>query len=421
MTAADGLLRPPSILPEVKRLEELLHELLGSRKELPSAQPYNRDAVRSYLRQRVFGSSGVMHQMSKAEAAELTNFAGNILNRGALHKELLQIIDKMAEEMTTQPEQLPNNEGGVYDQESRSDAQISPSTKQTCLVETQPLTQIQNLQVSSDQMPTRSMSFEPHMVIDMAKADPTPPQFRPLYQLITGPNGQTQLQQVHIPPESPSCYNSNIQTIPHSTPLNQPQEPSLASSAMPLRRRPMPPPPPGMRPASWRRLAPLALHTGALADFERSSSSRLPPFGAHAASSSMANLHNTEWANRFGLEIPISPAVPYLPYRPGSDAMYPFTVGGSSIGLQDLTRHGTPSFSVLTNKAVIPFVESAKEMKPAEWGVVKIGNVSYTRGNFSWKSLLPFLFAFRTSQWVYLVSAISFHRLQGSFFLHSSD
>ncbi len=68
--------------------------------------------------------------------------------------------------------------------------------------------------------------------------------------------------------------------------------------------------------------------------------------------------------------------VPLLPYRPGSDDMYPHaTAEGSSVRLQELQRQG-PTYEIASQPENFPFIESARRARPAEWGVMKIGNVS---------------------------------------------
>ena len=68
--------------------------------------------------------------------------------------------------------------------------------------------------------------------------------------------------------------------------------------------------------------------------------------------------------------------LPVLPYQPGTDTMYPRSFGGASVRLQELTRNGQPAYETATNAANLPFVETAREAKPAEWGVLRVGNVS---------------------------------------------
>lgn len=72
----------------------------------------------------------------------------------------------------------------------------------------------------------------------------------------------------------------------------------------------------------------------------------------------------------------VVPEVALLPYRPGSDDMYPHSIGGMSVRLQELTRNGNPSFAAASMPDIIPFAENARHAKVAEWGVLKIGNVS---------------------------------------------
>lgn len=72
----------------------------------------------------------------------------------------------------------------------------------------------------------------------------------------------------------------------------------------------------------------------------------------------------------------VTPAVRPLPYQAGSDITKPQGGRASNVKLKDLTRHGKPSFAIATNDGIVPFVQNAKESKPAQWGVVKVSNVS---------------------------------------------
>ncbi|KAL9599227.1 MAG: hypothetical protein Q9179_003630 [Wetmoreana sp. 5 TL-2023] len=75
----------------------------------------------------------------------------------------------------------------------------------------------------------------------------------------------------------------------------------------------------------------------------------------------------------------VIPEVAQLPYRPGSDDMFPHSIGGMSVRLQELTRNGNPSFAAATRPETLPFVESARQSRVAEWGVLRIVNVSNQR------------------------------------------
>ena len=108
-----------------------------------------------------------------------------------------------------------------------------------------------------------------------------------------------------------------------------------------------------------------------------------PPAG-RVANTSL--LQNVQWANRLGGSPAPShspskytsqqPAMPTLQYRPGSDDMFPRNVGGTSVKLQELTRKGPPDMHGATSEENSPFAETARERQPANWGVMKVGNVS---------------------------------------------
>lgn len=87
----------------------------------------------------------------------------------------------------------------------------------------------------------------------------------------------------------------------------------------------------------------------------------------------------TEWQNRFSPQPNVVPDLPSLPYRAGSDVMYPKSTGGSSIRFQNITRDTPPNIDVVAAEENIPFMETAKLTKPSEWGVLKIANVRERR------------------------------------------
>ena len=104
-----------------------------------------------------------------------------------------------------------------------------------------------------------------------------------------------------------------------------------------------------------------------------------PPTPPGAPSWSAIARRATEGNNRVGERVNSAAPTPDLavmPYRAGSDTMYPINSGGTSPQLQDLTRQGDPSFKTITDPDNIPFEETARDTKPAQWGVMKIGNVS---------------------------------------------
>ena len=124
------------------------------------------------------------------------------------------------------------------------------------------------------------------------------------------------------------------------------------------------------RPPASTRVAPLFAQTTAWQS----------PQSARVRQTPGAILQNPEWQNRFGPQPVVAPDLPLLPYRSGSDEMYPRQTGGASIRFQNLTRNGPLSFRTASADENVPFVETARSTKPAEWGVMKIGNVSKKGG-----------------------------------------
>ena len=129
---------------------------------------------------------------------------------------------------------------------------------------------------------------------------------------------------------------------------------------------PLPSNRPYARPPATTRIAPLYAHTTAFHT----------PAVAQARQLPGALQQISEWQNRFGPQPTVKPDIPSLPYRAGSDVMFPHAFGGASIRLQNLTRENPPSVDTVSAEENIPFIETARLTKPAEWGVLKIGNVS---------------------------------------------
>ena len=102
----------------------------------------------------------------------------------------------------------------------------------------------------------------------------------------------------------------------------------------------------------------------------------VPSLSQDRVSSSISLQNHHEWRNRFGLVPAIKPDIPVMAYRPGSDDMRPHPGNGPSMALQNLTRHPVPTFEEARDSKNLPFTEIAKEVKPPEWGVLKIANVS---------------------------------------------
>ncbi|KAL8824874.1 MAG: hypothetical protein Q9191_004766, partial [Dirinaria sp. TL-2023a] len=69
-----------------------------------------------------------------------------------------------------------------------------------------------------------------------------------------------------------------------------------------------------------------------------------------------------------------TPDLAPMPYRAGTDPVRPEGETGPSEELKAITSKGDSSFETVTDPENIVFSETARESKPARWGVVRIGN-----------------------------------------------
>lgn len=128
-------------------------------------------------------------------------------------------------------------------------------------------------------------------------------------------------------------------------------------------------------PAAGARIAPLFAEKFAPQDPRSAQTRELPT----------AIIQNTEWQNRYGRQPAVVPDVPVLPYRPGSDTMYPRSTGTASVRFQNLTRDDPPNRHVATAEENVPFAEIARNSQPGKWGVMKVCNVSIRDYGIVWR------------------------------------
>lgn len=94
----------------------------------------------------------------------------------------------------------------------------------------------------------------------------------------------------------------------------------------------------------------------------------------------LSGVFNNSWESPAGKgmsPVTFSPALPLAPYRQFLDMTFPQAQGGyHGIFGQQVLHNGKPSYEVAISPEFLPFFEATKSMKPAEWGVIKIGSVS---------------------------------------------
>jgi len=167
--------------------------------------------------------------------------------------------------------------------------------------------------------------------------------------------------------------------LPYANPWQQPYAQYASAYGQPPMGAYVPPPMPNAhihaRPPATNRVARLFAQAG-LPTLETTQARPYP--------------QNAEWQNRYAIQPSVVPDVPILPYRVGSDDMYPHPTGTASFRYQNLTRTNPLSVDLATAEENVPFAENARLTKPPPWGVMKIGNVSLEHldrcGQYDWSS-----------------------------------
>jgi len=104
-----------------------------------------------------------------------------------------------------------------------------------------------------------------------------------------------------------------------------------------------------------------------------------PPQGGSATSSSASIQPITQWGNRFGNKVRTGDPIPnlqILPYLANVNVEQRSINPGPSQQLQNLVNQGAPAAPAMTNVTNMPFVDNASGSRAAQWGVMRIGNVS---------------------------------------------
>ncbi|KAL8661985.1 MAG: hypothetical protein Q9202_005111 [Teloschistes flavicans] len=444
--------RAHTSVAELDQLMSTLIELRGDGDTLPSMNHYDRDNLRQFLYQRIFGTTDGSSRLSRAKPSGLIDVAGALVSRQHLHDEIIHFLEDQLDSMTSSPglqraraatresHQAPTHNhnprqfGAARDviglqenEKGRPGFVPSPSSGvqgrgQTVHL-TSPVPELQGLSLGEPQpsmaaprthQPLTNVGIAPvpHLPLQQhvqfnpfaqgfnpgpqglshVQYGPSPidlqqqqylaylhyqqqrAQQSPLYPpnlvisrngMVSGPNPLMAPSVTFVPGRPGMAQNGPILPYgPQFLPGNTFTGPQFAGPMMPgifMPNSPMSfgPFPPNL--SSWS--APRTQHS-----FTRQS--QFPPHMQLPTSrtSSPAN-HSRR---------PVIPVVPSLPYRAGSDDMYPVSVGGMSVRLQELTRDGQPSCAKAFDPRYLPFVENAREAKVAEWGVMKISNIPYS-------------------------------------------
>ena len=407
----------------------------GSAPWLRGVRSCGRQQLREHIYQAVFGSVDGNPQLSTADAALYLRVDNQWITLGALRQDLFDIIESMVDEMT----ESVTSPGDAQEHPTSQEAPVSTGGMQSSALEEIPLLKSSAGHIESTSLhrprvlsPTENQRWNVaslnrangqeslpynHPVSSGLSKPSVGTEVAPYQQQLVGANPQLLPQ--HVPhraifPDSVHLHgqmpmqqwvHQGLGSLTHSPGMHRiPSMPGLAyyvpypmvpqmHTGFPIYSQSQYPGVfvqtpvaqqhytashgyasvgfPGVNAGSRSLFAPESVQRGPNYPRQHQETQR-----ASATYHNGASSRNAEWSNRFGRPSSVQPSL--LPYRPGSDDMFPQNaVEGASVKLQELTRHGQPSYAMATSREVVPFAETARNTKPAGWGVVKIGNVCF--------------------------------------------
>ncbi|KAL8690252.1 MAG: hypothetical protein Q9218_004261 [Villophora microphyllina] len=434
--------RPHSSVVELDQLMSTLIELRGDGDTLPSMQHYGRGKLRQILYQRVFGSDDGSSRLSRANPTGLIDVAGTLVPRQHLHDEIVCFLEDQLNAMTNSPElrragpavregDLPQHNhtthqfdghGEFIEQQEhnlgRPSIEPSPAMVSQAHVQTDrgpsPMPNLKGLNLGEPQNATAPIDISHQPMINPGisqlpnfsqqqafqpgswmQGGHLPQGLAPLpygqslmeiqqQQYIAYLQQQAQQSMTSIPPNLVISRNGMV-SGPH--PLTAPSVtfiPGRQGMAQPGQLLPYGQPfLPGQNFAGPQYAGPMMP-----GNFMPNPQMVFNPYLSNTSTWSAPRLHSSLGRQFLTSSRTSSPANPHrrhvvpevapLPYRPGSDDMYPHAIGGMSVKMQELTRDGQPSFATASDPKYLPFAENAREAKVAEWGVMKITNIPYS-------------------------------------------
>ncbi|KAL8839443.1 MAG: hypothetical protein Q9176_004439 [Flavoplaca citrina] len=405
-------------VPELERLMMTMLNLRGDNNGLLSIDHSGRDTVRQYMYEQIFDAGDGSSRLSKDNPESLVNVGGELMTRQALHHQIMCFLEDKLEDMIRSPSpQVSTPEAEFQSAKThRPQASIHLTLPETSLsgqqeespsisgFEALSLGQQQGApqqawQASTDvgipNMSSQGQPREPHRVSPGLSDDGY--QNLPYGQLqygmvphqlhgslspqLVGPHGLFYGNPYAAPPMASMGFYHGGQAVPNVGPtmpygapyMQMPQQgnPVSLPHAMPNQQMIMNPyqqqigrGPSNMMPLPPSQWTPVPGYLGSVyASMNR-------------AQSPLIRNPNSAFQARIGRSVVSEVAL--LPYRPGSDDMFPYGQQGGSVQLQELTRNGGPTYDQAIQLDILPFAENARKAKPAEWGVLRIGNIPYT-------------------------------------------
>ena len=380
-------------------------------------RPYQPHQLRGQLYQAVFGNENGDPQLTRQEAAFVLCVDGSLITLAELRRDLLNVIELMIQEMTNPNSSPPQTQDHRRPHEAEASVGGAQSSSWNITKARVPQAPARNnsLELDSErvagpvdtQSPSSELQDQPPGTRVGLKyhRQPINAAPRPLLAaashspVLPGPVNQADqnsMQQWNFQGFGAPSYHPCMQNVPPAPafayyipyPMVPPMQGGYPMYGRPQYHNTFIQPPASQQqyiaPQAYPSIAASGVNAASHALFVPETSQQASIFQrqhqeTHRASSTYhvgANSRNAEWSNRVGRQGSVQPSLPLLPYRPGADDMCPKKVGGASVRLQELTRNGQPSYAMATSREIVPFSETAKNTKPAGWGVVKIGNVS---------------------------------------------
>ncbi|KAL8992584.1 MAG: hypothetical protein Q9169_006987 [Polycauliona sp. 2 TL-2023] len=413
---------------ELERLMSTMLELRGDNSHgLCPIKRSGREVVRQYMYQHIFEADDGSSRLSRNDMKALVDVGGELMTREDLHHHIMSFLEDKLEEMIKSPSPHQSSPPQAESEGVQGHRPASSFRHAECMYAagpssgqgqySPPLQSFEALRLAQQQGPTCQVEQGPlHAEIPNASRQQEPQErfgARPWlgngFQNFTyGPQPPHGMLPQHTPFQQqlaspPGMFYQNPYMPPSLAPMgfyHGGQGVSSAGSMIPYGHAYLQMPQHGSHMVSNHmnatRLVPMPSQQMGVGPFQHQwahgpsylmqpSPAQWPPmprylgsvYGSlNRAQSPLTRNTDSPFQARAGRNV-IS-EVALLPYRPGSDDMFPYGQQGGSVQFQELTRNGGPTYDQATRPEVLPFAENARKAKPAEWGVLRIGNIPYT-------------------------------------------
>ncbi|KAI4278304.1 MAG: hypothetical protein LQ337_001126 [Flavoplaca oasis] len=404
-------------VPELERLMMTMLNLRGDNNGLLSIDHSGRDTVRQYMYEQIFDAGDGSSGLSKENPEALVNVGGELMTRQALHHQIMCFLEDKLEDMTRSPSPQVSTPEAEFQSAKTHRPQANnhltlPETSLSGQQEELPSfrgfealslgqqhggpqqaweasTDIGTPNMNSQGQPREQQRVTPglsdgfqDLLYGQLQHGMAPHQLHgSLSPQLVGPHGLFYGNPYAAHPMASMGFYPGGQAVPNVGPMMP-----YGAHYMRMPQQGLPMGLPHVMPNQQMIMNPYQQQIG------RGPSNMMQPppsqwtpvpgylgsvYGSmNRAQSPLIRNTNSPFQTRFGRSVVSEVAL--LPYRPGSDDMFPYGQQGGSVQFQELTRNGGPTYDQAIHPDILPFAENARKAKPAEWGVLRIGNIPYT-------------------------------------------